>query len=548
MEGPQRTTQEAKGTGRRRELALVALLVLLAAGVRVWVVRTTEVPARDSIGFIRYALAIQECGWRWTLHHQHQHPGYPLCILAVSLPVRHLAGLDCDSMQLSAQLASSLAGLLLVIPMYYLGKYLLDRGAGFWGALLFQCLPASGRALSDAISDPLFLLLLASGLALAVRALRRRSPAGFGLAGALGGLAYLTRPEGVLLVPAAGLALALAQCVPAWRRPWRTALACGAGLALGALVTGSPYFLTVGHFTNKPNAGVLTGKQPGATEEDDDPAPAGTAALTSAPQPYHVGNKEEVQQYGQMPVARRVGQATWTLAAEFVQCYQYVGWLPVLLGAWWFRGRYRVAPEVWVVVLLFALDALLLWLLVVRAGYLSGRHVLVLVLCTVFQAAVAVRELPYQLAAWWRRLAERAPGRRPLWLSPAAWSLVLLLLLAGTGLSRTLRPLHSNRAGHRAAGRWLAANARPWDEVEDNHGWAFYYANRLFLSEAELEPPPGCAPRHYVVVNRSNDKKSPTRTPAVSETALHMAGGRVVYSWPEGGPAEQARVLVYRVP
>jgi hypothetical protein len=234
--------------------------------------------------------------------------------------------------------------------------------------------------------------------------------------------------------------------------------------------------------------------------------------------------------------------AAWALGGEFVRCYQYLGWLPVLVGLWWFRGRYRRAPEAWVVVLLFALDALLLWLLVVRAGYLSGRHVLVLVLCTVFQAAAAVREAPYRLAAW------RRPAGLPAWLSPAAASLALLLVLAGTGLSRTLQPLHGNRAGHRAAGRWLADHTYPCDEIEDDHCWAHYYAGRVLLEGRPVRPPRGYRPRHYVVLNRSSDKNAAAHHTEGAEKEVQGRGGQVVYSWPEGVPVAQARVVVYRLP
>src|SRR5207253_5991880 len=120
-----------------------------------------EVPARDSIGYIRYALEFerQDLTWADILRKNDQHPGYPLAILAVSYPVRHfLGGITPESMRLSAQLASSLAALLLVIPMFLLGKLLRDRALGFWAALLFQILPVVSHILTDGISDALFLL------------------------------------------------------------------------------------------------------------------------------------------------------------------------------------------------------------------------------------------------------------------------------------------------------------------------------------------------------------------------------------------------------
>ncbi|HJT78512.1 MAG TPA: glycosyltransferase family 39 protein, partial [Gemmataceae bacterium] len=162
---------------RWQEVGALLLLLLLAGTLRVWLFRHTEVAARDSIGFIRMAWQFQSRSWKDVLQdpRTEQHPAYPLLILAASLPVRHfLSGPDSVLMQLGAQLVSVLAGTLLVVPMYYLGRELFNRTAGFWAAVLFQLLPASCRVLSDALSEATFLLFAATALYFAVRALRRR--------------------------------------------------------------------------------------------------------------------------------------------------------------------------------------------------------------------------------------------------------------------------------------------------------------------------------------------------------------------------------------
>src|SRR5439155_3250459 len=144
-------------------------------------------PARDSIGFIRYALEFQTDPWRRVLRNNHQRPGYPLTILAASLPVRAACEApdaetpDPEAMSFSAQLASNIAAVLLVIPMFYLGKLLFHRAAGFGAAALFQCLPVSGHILSDGLSEALFLLLASAALALSVLAMGSRRPLHFAL-------------------------------------------------------------------------------------------------------------------------------------------------------------------------------------------------------------------------------------------------------------------------------------------------------------------------------------------------------------------------------
>ena len=56
--------------------------------LRGWLIYNTEVAARDSIGYIRYALRFEEKAWAEVLRSFDQHPGYPLAIWLVSLPVR----------------------------------------------------------------------------------------------------------------------------------------------------------------------------------------------------------------------------------------------------------------------------------------------------------------------------------------------------------------------------------------------------------------------------------------------------------------------------
>src|SRR6185503_1575345 len=129
-------------------------------------------------------------------------------------------GIDPEGMRLSAQLASSLAALLLVIPMFFLGKELFDRRVGFWGALIFQWLPVSAHVLSDGLSEALFLLFTASALLFAVHAVRGAGWRHYVLCGACTALSYLTRPEGALVALALGATMLGSQMWPAWRRSW----------------------------------------------------------------------------------------------------------------------------------------------------------------------------------------------------------------------------------------------------------------------------------------------------------------------------------------
>src|SRR5579862_5816508 len=132
---------------KRSDLGLIVLLLLVAVGLRFWQLQHTEITARDSIGYIRIAWRLEhDADPRTVVHDAAQHPGYPAALLLMSVPVRYFSHDDLPTtMQRSAQLTSVFAAVLLVVPMFLLGRELFDRRIGFAAALLFQCLPTSGR-------------------------------------------------------------------------------------------------------------------------------------------------------------------------------------------------------------------------------------------------------------------------------------------------------------------------------------------------------------------------------------------------------------------
>ncbi len=93
-----------------------------------------------------------------------------------------------------------LLGTLLTLPIYGLARRLTSHG----GALLAAALVAFFPALTTAVLywgtmiEPLFLLLIYSAAYLTARGLDGEKPLLFAIAGALTGLAYLARPEGLL--------------------------------------------------------------------------------------------------------------------------------------------------------------------------------------------------------------------------------------------------------------------------------------------------------------------------------------------------------------
>src|SRR6185369_5878774 len=73
-------------------------------------------------------------------------------------------------------------------------------------------------------------------------------------AGACIGLAYLTRPEGLLILAAAWLFALRSRIVRGTQTTWRETGLGLAGVTLACALVGSPYYFATGQITRKPSA------------------------------------------------------------------------------------------------------------------------------------------------------------------------------------------------------------------------------------------------------------------------------------------------------
>ncbi len=523
------------------------LLVLLALVIplRGWLMWNTEVLARDSVTYIEYALRFEQHSWKEVLESTHQHPGYPLSILAMSIPVRQLLGpADCFTMQLSAQLVSNLAAVLLIFPMYFLGRFFFERRIAFWGTLLFQFLPVSGQLLSDGVSEPLYLLLISSAFLCALWALRRQSLLLFAVCGIFCGLSYLTRPEAALVFASTLLVLGIGPLVRGWRQSWKANFCHGLVLTLASLAVGSLYFGTTHTFSNKPSLKFLMFGRPVKPVKDtsklDQANAVGRPVLeqkeTAASVPLFAsifGDSLERKD----PFTARLGKGLLIFGMETLHIFHYVGFLAVLLGFIWHLQRLRAVPEFALPCVFSLLHSSLLLALACKVGYLSNRHLLPVALWGMYFAAAGFCDLSSRLRQWRPDGFAIVKGRLL-----ARMSLLLLLAFVGLCLPRTMQKLHASQAGNHLAGLWLAEHFKKGDFIRDDHNWTSFYAGEMF--HMAPEPPEGRKSHWFVVITRSRDPKSQEKLRR-QEQDLRDVMGTVVFHWPQQVPEDQARVLIY---
>jgi hypothetical protein len=539
-----------------QDFIFLLLLIIATIPLRIWQIDTTEVAARDSIGYIRIAWQLRLRPWNEVVKTADQHPGYPVALLAMSAPVRlFMDAPESLVMQRSAQLTSVLFGLLLIAPMFYLGKELFSRSVGFWAAAFFQVVPAGSRVLADGLSEGAFLFFAVSAMLLASWALRKRSALLFGITGVLSGFAYLIRPEGALVAAVAGLVLIMIQFMKPWRFQRPLLVQSGVCLALGWLVVAGPYMAAIDGFTVKLSSKFIVDP---SLKVDQPLGKEITSNMTADSSSFVLVHASRVSPSSPLfavwlsdTESSKVTTGLKAVGFEIAKGFGFIAWIPALLGMWWNRSILRTRPGSWILLLVSVLLFLLLWRLATVVGYVSERHTILLILCGCFPAVAASITIGNKVniwaSTWYTKLISKANSASPRQLlnNQLCAALFPLALIASV-LPKDFEPLHANRSGFRDAGLWLAQHALPSDEIRDPYCWAHYYAGRVFQEGMTQDDPAGKQAICYVVLELSGN--SHLRLKEIPAAKLLAAQGQLVYEWEGTRKKDHCIVCVYACP
>jgi hypothetical protein len=523
----------------------LAILLIVAAIIHCWLIAHTSIPARDSLGFARLALNIgnPNAGVEPSERELHprqrievirtaeQPPGYPLAVWAMEKALRSTALPLPDRGLLATQIANAIAAVLMVVPLYLIGRILFDRDVGFASALLFQVLPVPARVTSDGLSEGFYLLVVVVAILLGVRAARRPGIGAFLLCGLATGASYLVRPEGLLVGIAVGGVIAWAGLMRYWPRD--IALGRLTALAVGLALVAVPYMLLIGKLTNKPTGGTILNilERPAPIWNGQPGAQAPRDGVISGPlfAEWWDPKKDDGK-----------CRELWAVAATFKEVtkglhYSLIGFAIFGLLA---HRRQLFSPDLgmWVLVLLGCLSCGLLMYLATRIGYVSERHTVLFVMLSCIFASAALKPLAEFLAG------TPVLGKLILW--PRALPAVLLATLVLTALPFTLKPLHPQREGHKHAGKWLAEHMQPEDWLVDPFAWGEWYAGRTLYRTTEYRGQPSTT---WVIVEEG--KTTPhSRLPQWEHAQQLKARGEAVFEWHAATPGDETvAVKVYKV-
>lgn len=365
---------------RRRTFLIVVGAILLVAGVwRLVLAAAMPCISRDGAQFCWQARDLGRNGIALLATDSYQqHPLFPATILGVQRVLVLLGAPPTpETWQRSGQIVAWFSGMAVVCLAGVLTNQLVrrlklpvaTRRSTLYALALAAVLPLNTWLSADVMSDQLHLALYLGGVTLVVALQRWKTAFACGL---VGGLAFLTRPEGAVVCLAAVAALI------ARRRFWpaRVWVTNGVAVAVGFLLCAGPFIAATGRLSPKTDKEPVESFRAGA-------AVAPIEARESLNQPRHAALlRREVSWIASLPQALK----------EVFRAGRVVIPLLALAPLIHLRRRLTRPPLVGLVVCMtvhFALTAYVL----ARHGYLHPRHTLVMVMLLVPLAAILLDHL-----------------------------------------------------------------------------------------------------------------------------------------------------------
>jgi 4-amino-4-deoxy-L-arabinose transferase-like glycosyltransferase len=431
----------------------MGLLMAVAASLLGWVIRHKETRFADGLRYIHQAEKIEAATWRDGLVKGIDHPLHPLLIAAVH---RILGGADPTSWQVAAFVLCFTSAVLLIIPVYLLTLELFGEKTAWLGCLLVIVNPIVGYIVVNILSESTFLLWWSFGLWGSVRFLREGRFLWLPLAIGFGALAYLTRPEGMLL-PAALVTTLLALPLSRWTRiNWPRWWRAVAFLVAGVVLLVGPYVALKGSVGTKPGIARVLGLAPRSQSlalEREKPLPVGQTDVDT----YRIATIRMLKVFraAVTPPLFGVALVGIVLAAP-------------LAG----RGHARAALFLTVVL---AASAVALVRLHATGGYCTVRHGLVPGMILTLAAAYGLTWLIEKTSIPGRWLGMAHERLRP---GPAVWAVFIGAIVVVPNIRSEGPSTPSPFSVYRETGQWIAENTSSPDKVLDLTDWSLFFSGR----------------------------------------------------------------------
>ncbi len=467
---PAKTPSPVNTKYYKKALPLLAIVLLVALPIRLYLVTYATAVSRDTVRFVEYAKQLRTEPLQAIQEHD-QPPLYPAMIAAshsLLSPINNVFPTLKDpvaSWSAAAVKPALIGGLALVIAAYCLARVLFDHRVGLYAALLSALAAEFCQLSADGLSDMPHLSLYLFALAAGIHGLQQKRFHWLAACGLLSGLAYLIRPEGAeaALAVAAGIAF----FIPRWT--FRQRLISLLTISAAALALAAPFMLITGKLIQKKSLEkFLIGNNASCIRHE-------YSLQLRIPKPNCKNPK--IQLAGTSPTDHQKGFiAVSRILENWGRSLRYTLFLPAI--AWLVLRRGLAGQQTGQRVVLFnlALHWLVLLALILRFDYLelfSLRHVMILAGLTLpFSAAGVVAVI--DTIPWKRR---------------KLFSGILLIALVAPTLPWMLETPHGNVQAIRRAGEYIRSISQSSPRILTDRHRAAYYANGQHLYMPKTCPP-----------------------------------------------------------
>ena len=475
---------------RERDIIHLAILLVIALGIGVYLITTTVAITKDGVLYIQEAR-------KFSSEPQDVIKGlpfgYPLLIFAAHKLVNSLS--DSSSLSTwiySAQSITLLCRLLALIPLYFIGKLLIGGKRSFWAILILIILPYPAEFGSNVLREWPHILFLASGFLFLIWAVKQDNYWMFGATGLATGLGHIIRPECAQLLIYGALWIFIRLFLP---KPGmsRTKLLCALSvLLIGFAIPAAPYMITRGKFLPEKLRALISPADPYESKKIQEPE-------------INSGNNTYTAHSAPGKIAKAIGELAVVMSENLMYFF-----VPVLLIGIYFHFRKQSTAmeiEMFFVPAFAALNIVMLIALYYLWGYISRRHCMPLVVFTIFYVPIGLEVSAGWLANRFSKCRPASSQDRRLWF--------FILLITGTAicLPKLLKHPGADKQGYITAAAWLRENTTQEDLIASPDSRITFYAERKGLIY-DAEP---TTQAEYVVIIVKNENEKPDFAGAAKE-------------------------------
>ena len=473
-------------------------------------------------------------------------PLYPILIAFASLAT--------GDFELAGRVVSLIIGACLVIPVFFITLEMYGKRVAYIAAGLTALHPLLIQLSGSVYSEATYITFLMAGIYWALKTSHIGSVGASVLVGTFFGLAYLTRPEGIIYsFLSAAVILILG---PACKRTLKQSVMCSLGILGAFTVIASPYVgflsLTTGQlrFEGKSAINYLIGQRMLAGMEYNEAAYGITKDLIEEG-PFLQDRIAPIEKTSLGDISRYVLMAARTNVSEIYQTIFFssafgspVLIVLVILGI--FRTPWSSRRIIDEGVLLIFVTTIVLTLLSIQ--HLWDRYSFQLLPFLLLWAAKGICELADWAEATAVSLMGTIRGRSDAVRVSSQWALSLIFLLyVSTSYAHEFKKTHSQKDPIKEAGFWLGKHAGGPKKIMDGNAVIAYYANGTWIplpyaeSSVALEYLNHKSP-DFVVLTRGGSGIRPYLDDWIQK-GIPNSNANLVYS---RGNALEEKIMIYR--